>query len=150
MKKVSKYIFSLIFSTGLLFSLVPKPTIVYNCTGQEMFPTFFGCPFIYKSSSLASSLEYDFYLLGIITNIIIWSLLILLLRLVLVKIFSRINNKFLRYTYKISKYGLAILCIAWTILFFYVSYSSLKFQADINGEAKAWGMTCNGQLYLTD
>jgi len=130
--------------------MVPKPTIVYDCTGQEMFPNFFGCPFIYKSSSLASSLEYDFYLLGIIANIILWSLVILLLRLVLLKILTGIDNKFLWNAYKISKYSLAILCIAWTTLFFYVSYSSIKFQADINGEAKTWGMTCEGQLYLTE
>ena len=129
--------------------MVPKPTIVYNCSGQEMFPTYFGSPFIYKSSSLVSSLEFDFYLLGITANVILLSTLVLLLRFVLVKIFSGIGNKFILYIYKTSKYGLAILCIAWTILFFYVSYSSLQFQADINGEAKAWGMTCKGQLYLS-
>lgn len=150
LRKISKYIYTIIFSSALLFCDIPKPTIVYNCTGTEMFPTFFGSPFIYKSSSLASSLEYDFYFVGIVANIILWSLIVFLLRLALLKIVSRLDNKWLKRTYQILKYSLTVLCIAWTTLSIYVYYGSFSFQADMDAQSKIWGMTCSGKLYITN
>jgi hypothetical protein len=115
-----------------------------------MFPTFFGTPFIYKSSSLASSLEYDFYFVGIVADLLLWSFIVFLLRLVLVKIVSRLDNKWLKWTYQILKYSLTVLCLAWTILSVYVYYGAFSFQADMDAQSKIWGMACSGQLYMTN
>ena len=43
---------------GLVFSLVFG--IEYDCVGKEMFPTYYGNPFVFKQKSLGSSMEYYF------------------------------------------------------------------------------------------
>ncbi len=50
--------------------------IEYNFKGEEMMPTYWGSPFVYKQESLGSSLERYYSISGLILNVIIWSIVL--------------------------------------------------------------------------
>ena len=50
-----KFVLIPYIALGFILSLVLG--IEYNCDGQEMFPTYYSSPFIFKQTSLGSSME---------------------------------------------------------------------------------------------
>lgn len=147
---MKKYIFTLIISLGILLTPYYKPTIVYTCSGTEMFPTFYGCPFIYKSTSLATSLAFDFYFWRTLANLIIWMLILLLLRLILHKTILKHENKLVKYSYSAFKLIVTIYFLLMITIALKFEGYSLKSDIDFEKETKAWGMTCDGHLGLRE
>lgn len=141
-----KYIFAFIFALGILLVPYYKPTIVYDCTGPEMFPTYYGCPFIYKVTSLGSSLEFDFFFLPFLVNLIIWMACLLLFRLIVYKTILKNENKITKYFYVATKILFTLYCLFWiTISFNFQGYHWQSY-FDFEKEAQTWGMTCKGRL----
>jgi hypothetical protein len=144
-----KYLIIIFIALGLTFSLIFG--IEYSCTGQEMFPIYYGSPFVFKQKSLGSSMEYYYSISGLLLNVIIWSSVILIIRYGINKLIKRtLNNKIVIIIYKISVGLLIIFSLANTS----IAYLGMGRGFDknlnywywnFNKEAKDWGMTCEGE-----
>lgn len=147
-----KYIIIPYIALGFVLSLVIG--IEYNCVGQEMFPVYYGCPFIFKKESLCSSMEYYYSISGLLLNIASWSVLLIFVRLAILKLIVKLaNNKMIKIIYK----GIIVVLIVFTTLNILVNsfMIGLGFKKglnywymDLNKEAKDWGMECKGDLII--
>lgn len=70
-----KYIIIPIIALG--FTLCSLFGVEYTCLGHELFPHYYGSPFIYMRNNLGSSLEYYYSITGLFFDVITWSLLLL-------------------------------------------------------------------------
>ncbi|TRZ42454.1 hypothetical protein [Robertkochia solimangrovi] len=70
--------FLLIPYIALGFVLSFAVRVEYNGEGQDMFPTYYGSPFVFKQTSLGSSMEYFYSISGLILNILTWSIILFL------------------------------------------------------------------------
>lgn len=145
-----KYFFAFILSLGILLVPFYKPIIVYNCKGIEMFPTYYGCPFIYKSTNLGTSLAWDFYFWPALVNLLLWMIFLLLFRLIIYKTILKKENKIIKYSYNAVKFFLTIYFLYWIAISFKYEGNSLKSYVDFKNEAKIWGMICEGHLSFTE
>ena len=59
-----KYLIIPYIALGLVLSLAIG--IEYNCEGHEMFPIYYGCPFVFMKKSLGSSMEYYYSISGLL------------------------------------------------------------------------------------
>lgn len=147
-----KYIIIPYIALGLILSLVIG--IQYNCEGQEMFPTFYGSPFVFKQNSLGSSMEYFYSISGLILNILVWSILLFFLDKIIQTIIGKLSRpRWIKISYKI----IISLMIVFTT--FNVIINSIMlgrgFDNGLNywywnmdKEAKDWGMACNGEVIM--
>lgn len=144
-KKIIQYAITLIISLGVLTFPFSILTFKYNCEGPEMFPEFYGTPFIYKSTSLATSITFDYYIIGIVANCIIWFLLFTLLRYLVLQII--IKSKILTIIYK-GVIVIMLLISALNFTYFVFASAGSQYQLYVNYEkdAKIWGMTCKGEF----
>ena len=144
-----KYILIPYVALGFVLSSVVG--VQWYCDGQEMFPEYYGSPFIFKQKSLGSSLTYYFSISGLLGNIVIWTIIVLFLRAGITKLIQRSeNNKGLRNTYR----GVIGILIVWTTLNIFIDYMMLGrgfkeglnyWYMDLDKEAKEWGMDCEGK-----
>jgi len=128
--------------------------VQWYCDGQEMFPEYYGSPFIFRQKSLGSSLTYYYGIAGLIANIAVWTLVIVILRAGLSKLIQRSgNNNAFRNIYS----GLAGILILWTTLNVVIDYIMLGrgfkeglnyWYIDLDKEAKDRGMNCEGKWGL--
>jgi hypothetical protein len=124
--------------------------IEYNCKGQEMFPTYYGSPFVFKQKSLGSSMEYFYSISGLILNVLTWSVVLYFLD----KGIQRFNKKKpIRVWYKF----ILGLLIVFTTLNVAVDSKMLGrgFNENLNywywnlaNEAKIWEVKCEGELII--
>ncbi len=145
-----KYFFAFIFSLGVLLTPYYRPVIVYACTGPEMFPTYYGCPFIFKATNLGTSLAWDFFFWPTLINLILWVVFFLLIRLIIHKTMLKNGNKIITYSYVSVKFILTLFFLFSIAISLTYEGHSLKTNVDFDNEAKAWGMTCEGHLSLTE
>jgi hypothetical protein len=146
-----KYFFAFIFSLGILLTPFYRPVIVYACTGTEMFPTYYGCPFIYKATNLGTSLAWDFFFLPTLANLILWMIVFLFIRYIIYKTVLKNENKITRYTYIALKFGITTFFLFLIgISLTYDGHSLIMTSVNFDNEAKNWGMTCEGQLSFTE
>ena len=137
---------------GLVLSLAIG--IEYNCDGQEMFPTFYGSPFVFKQKSLGSSMEYFYSISGLIINVLVWGLVLFVVDIAIQRLVELTSKKKLaKILYKI-------------IIGFLIAFTTLNIAADsvmvghgfkkglnywywdLNREAKDWEVTCKGELTI--
>jgi hypothetical protein len=147
-----KYIIIPYIALGLISSLVIG--IEYNCEGQEMFPTFFGSPFVFKKESLGSSMEYFYSISGIIVNVLTWSVALLIVHSTINRLIQKFRIKrLINISYKIA---IGIM-MAFTTLSLTVDYIGIGrgFNKGLNywywnmdKEAEDWGMNCTGELIV--
>lgn len=150
-KNIIKY-FTLTF-IGLGIGLSLLFGVEYTCKGSnEMFPDYYGNPFIFKQESLGSSLEYYFSLTGIILNTVFWTIILIILRLLILKIIKiSNNNKFIIYSYRL----ITFLLILFTILNIYISYlemgmsfNQIELYLDMNKEVQEYRLICEGEWFF--
>jgi hypothetical protein len=146
---ILRFLITALISLGILCSPISIFIIIYDCTGHEAFPVYFGSPFIFKSSSLATSLAYDYYLTGFIADWIIWSLIIVLISYVLESL-KWIKQRFVLMFYRLIVGLLLVISVLSVICVFSINDNDLRFKANLNKEAKAWGMDCKGRFKLID
>ena len=147
-----KYVIIPYIALGLVLSLTIG--IEYNCVGQEMFPEYYGSPFVFKQKSLGSSMEYFYSISGLILNIAVWSILIILIRLVILKLIKKIGeNKIISKIYK----GVVVVLIGFTTLNIAIDSIMIGrgfekglnyWNMDLDKEAKDWGMECEGEWIM--
>jgi hypothetical protein len=144
-----KYVIIVYIALGFVLSMTVG--IVYYCEGHEMYPEYFGSPFIFTRKSLGSSMTYYYSISGLILNIAIWSLVILFLRVAILKLIHRTgDNKSLKKIYR----GIVVVLIAFTTLSVATSYIMLGhgfeegfnyWYMDLDKEAERWGVNCEGK-----
>lgn len=144
-----KYILIPYVALGFVLSSVVG--VQWYCDGQELFPEYYGSPFIFKQKSLGSSLTYYYSISGLLGNIVVWTIILLFLRAGIIKLIQRSgNNKSLMNTYRVV---IGVL-IVWTTLNIFIDYMMLGrgfkeglnyWYMDLDKEAKEWGMDCEGK-----
>jgi hypothetical protein len=145
-----KYAIIPYIALGLILSLALG--VEYNCEGQEMFPTYYGSPFVFKQESLGSSMEYFYSISGLAINILAWSFVLFCIDKAIQTLIVKISNPgLIRISYRI----VIGLLIAFTTLNIAIDSVMIGrgFGKELNywywnmdKEAKAWGMTCNGEI----
>ena len=143
-----KYILIPYIALGLVLSLAVG--IEWSCDGQEMFPEYYGSPFIFRQKSLGSSMTYYYSVSGLIVNVAIWSVVILASRAVILKLIERAGNvKSFKNIYR----GIVGILIVWTTLNVVFDYITLGpgfrkglnyWYMDLDKEAKDWAVECEG------
>jgi hypothetical protein len=68
-KIVMKY--AIIVFISLLLVLSQEIGVKYNCDWNEMFPKYYGCPFVFKQTSLGAYNEYFYSVFGILPNVLV-------------------------------------------------------------------------------
>lgn len=138
------YLLLVFLAFGLSMSMLFG--VKYHCSGQEMFPEYYGSPFVFKRNSQASSMEYYFSLFGLLANTAIWAI-VLQTAYFLVKPFFK--NKIIHRLFSIA----LIVLVLFSVLSIGISFLEMGrgFSAnanywywDMEKEARAWGMTCSG------
>lgn len=141
-----KYFIIPFISLGFILSLIIG--IEYNYSGEDIFPTYYGSPFIFKEKSLGSSMEFYYNISGIILNVLLWSLILFYINYLFQKF---ISNKIIKIIYSIF--------VVFLILF---SFMSILIESSMIGrgfnkytnywywnvdkEAKKWGVTCEKKI----
>lgn len=147
-----KYAIIPFIALGLMLSLAIG--IEYNCAGQELFPTYYGSPFVFKRTSLGNSMEYFYSISGLILNVLVWSFALFFVDKAIQHIAGKLSNpKLIRIPYTI----LIGLLIAFTTLNIIINSSLIGrgfdeglnyWYWDMDQEAKDMGMTCEGEMIL--
>jgi hypothetical protein len=144
-----KYLTIPFIALGIVLSLVFG--VEYNCQGEEMFPIYYGSPFVFKEKSLGSSMEYFYSISGLLLNVAVWSVIIALLRLAVLKILDLKSKSII--LSKIYK-GIVVTLVIFSTLNLGISYIGIGqgFQKglnywymDLDKEANDWGMKCEGE-----
>jgi hypothetical protein len=147
--KLTKYLTIPFIALGVVLSLVFG--VEYNCQGEEMFPIYYGSPFVFKEKSLGSSMEYFYSVSGLLLNVAVWSVIIALLRLVVLKILDlKSKNRTIIKIYK----GIVVTLVVFSTLNIGISYIGIGqgfkkglnyWYMELDKEAKDWGMKCEGE-----
>lgn len=132
----------MVISTGLLLAPVGLPALMYNCSGPEVFPAYTASPFIYRSTSLATSMAHDYYIAGFIADLLIWTFVLLAFRKLYLKYFDR-KGKPCRYVYTGVKYLLLVISLLIILLEMQIEGQSFDWTANLDQEAENWGMNCS-------
>lgn len=147
-----KYVIIPYIALGLVLSLIIG--IEYKCEGQEMFPSYYGSPFVFKQKSLASSMEYFYSILGLIGNVLVWSLILFLLDKIIQTAISKIKKQQLIYVFYKIMIGLLIVFATLNIVIeFTMTANGFEpglnyWYWDIDKEAKDWGIECKGKIVM--
>jgi hypothetical protein len=72
-----KYLFIPFFALGCVLSVVVGVEYSFVSEPVEMMPKYWGSPFVFRKQSLASSLEGFYSVFGLISNVMIWCVLLL-------------------------------------------------------------------------
>lgn len=144
-----KYIVTPYIAFGLVLSMAIG--IEYNCTGQEMFPTYYGSPFVFKQKSLGSSMEYYYSISGLVLNILTWSFVLTIIDITIKRLKRKVKRNWVNISYK-AIIGVFVLFTTLNIAMGYVMIGR-GFKEGLNywywnldKEAKDWGVTCEGRL----
>ncbi|MDH4472781.1 MAG: hypothetical protein QE487_09235 [Fluviicola sp.] len=150
--KQLNYVIIPFVALGLVLSLAIG--IEYNCKCQEMFPTYYGSPFVFKQKSLGSSMEYFYSISGLILNVLVWSLALFLIDKAIQRMIGKLNKpKLTRISYNI----LIGMLIAFTTLNIAMNAKMIGrgfekesnyWYWDIDKEAENAGATCEGEMVL--
>ena len=144
-----KYIIIPYIAFGLVLSLTLG--VEYNCVGEEMFPSYYGNPFVFKQKSLGSSMEYFYSISGLVINTIIWSILIFILRYAVHKLIENIGaKKIIKNIYKV----IVIVLIGFSTFNILIDSVMLGrgfeegsnfWYINLDKQAENWGMECDGE-----
>ena len=147
-----KYLITFYIALGLVLSSII--TIEYNCSGNEMFPRFWGSPFVFTKESLASSMEFYYGLLPLFFNTLIWSLVLLILNFLYQK--AVFNIKHFK-SIKILQNVILLIFILFSTLNIMFSFETAGrnfgkgfnyWTLDMEKDAKIWEMECEGEIKI--
>ena len=145
-----KYAIIPYIALGLVLSLAIG--IEYNCDGREMFPTYYGSPFVFKQKSLGSSMEYFYSISGVILNVLVWSFFLFIIEKAIQTIIGKLTTpKPIRILHKIiigSMILFTTLNIAIDSIMIGEGFGEgLNYWYwDIDKESSDWGMTCKEEM----
>ena len=145
MKYIIIPIIALGFTLGSLFG------VEYTCQGREMFPNYYGSPFVFMQESLGSSMEYFYSISGIVLNVIIWSIPLFALHYLINKIINLTCNPKLARVFYYSIVDVLVLFSAVTLFFAFGTLgrgfdeNSNYWYFNMDKEATIWGVQCEGE-----
>jgi len=145
-----KYFLVPFIALGLTLSMVV--VVEYDCVGREMFPTYYGSPFVFMRKSLASSMEYHYSVSGVLLNVLTWSVLVSAVHFFAMKLFH-LNPKTGKIAYGIivgilSVFTIATIWVAASLIGRGFDKHSSYWYWNLDAEAEAWGMDCEGEWKL--
>jgi hypothetical protein len=135
-----------IWTLGFLLCPIPLLQIKTLCEGAEVFPRFYSAPFIYKSSSLVTSLAFDYYWIGFLLNQVILSSLIFLALMLILKKMKNSERRRARTVFKVVLTMVSVFLI--TAALQTSSGSAVLNWMDLQNEAAIWGVSCESQMFL--
>lgn len=144
-----KYIIIPYIALGLVFSMAIG--LEYDCTGDEIFPKYFGSPFVFKQKSLATSMQYFYSISGLVFNTLIWSGLLFLIRFLVLRILANMEKKsVLKIIYNVAVgilFLFATLNMAVETILVGPGFKEAQnyWYFDMNAAAEKWGMECKGE-----
>lgn len=147
-----KYIILIYIALGLVLSMLF--TIEYDCTGEDLFPTYYGSPFVFKQKSVGSSMTFFYSVFGVLVNVIIWCIpLILVHKLVQKRLENSRHIKWAKTAY--NAFIVVLICSSTlNILMEYAMMGNGFDQGqnywifDVDDEAEKWGVECKGDWML--
>jgi hypothetical protein len=147
--KLKRYLIIFFIALGLSLSLVIS--IEYDCSGTEMFPTYYGSPFVFKQNSLGSSMQFYYSISGIILNLIIWYVLVYCLNMIINKIIEATHNS--KLSIIIYKFSIVFLLLFSSLILLMTCLeigdgfdkNANYWYWNLNKEANDWGMVCKGK-----
>lgn len=146
---MKKYIILAFLTLGLLCGPITLFTIKYECTGGQGMPIYYGSPFIYKSTSLATSLAYNYYLKGFLANWIIWFFALLLLQNTLKATSSESDKKVVVLAYNFLIFvAVIVTMLNLTAAFFTFGDTGIEYLIDLEKVENDWGVVCQGRWYF--
>ncbi len=145
-----KYIKILYIALGLVSSLAIG--IEYDCKGQEVFPIYYGSPFVFKQTSLGSSMQYYYSVSGLLLNVLIWGFVLLLINTFVLTLIKKTSApKWIYIVYR--KIGVLLLVFSTLNIILDLMMIGRGFDKslnywywDLNTEAKSWGVVCEGEV----
>lgn len=147
--KLKEYLVVFFIALGMSLSLIV--CIEYDCVGTEMFPTYYGSPFVFKKTSLGSSMQFFYSIYGIILNLFIWYILVYCFNLIANKIIEAMHYNILSIIiYKILIiffliFSFLSILIAWLEIGNGFDKNFNYWYWNLNKEANDWGMVCDGK-----
>ena len=144
-----KYLVTPYIALGLVLSMTIG--IEYNCIGQEVFPTYYGSPFVFKQKSLGSSMEYYYSISGLVLNILTWSLILAVIDLVIKSLKRKVKWRWVGVSYR-AIIGIFILFTTFNIVIDCVMIGhgfgeGLNYWYwDLSNKANEWGVICDGEI----
>ena len=147
-----KYLITFYIALGLVLSSII--TIEYKCKGDELFPKYYGSPFVFAESSLASSMEFYYGILPLLLNTLIWSLVLLIINFIYQKaVFSFKHFKSIKNIQNVILLILILFSTLSIIFSFETAGRGFKlglnyWTLDMEKDAKIWKMECKGELKI--
>lgn len=144
-----KYILIPVIGLGLALSLVLR--VEYKCGGPDVFPTYYGSPFVFREKSLGSSMTYYYSASGLLLNVGVWSILLTALRYGFLKLMEATDYK---KGFRIAQHlvvGMLLLLSMVSISFAYITFGRHYgkhfnyWHWDVDQKAKASGVKCEGK-----
>lgn len=145
---------TLIILLFIAFGMLCSPSAIlsfkYSCTGSEVFPVFYGSPFIYKSTSLATSLAFDYYALGFLGSWLTWALVIGAIWYLVKRFLLREDNKVIANIYSVVV-GLLVFFAVMSLIFAAQTNagSTIQWELDLDKVANEHGMSCTKEFFVT-
>lgn len=143
--------YAIIFFIALGWVLSLSVGLEYRCQGKEAFPVFYGSPFVFKRTSLGSSMEYFYSISGLLLNVLVWGVCFWALDKWIQSLISKLAAKSWGHVfYKILIVFTAVFSALHILLNTVMVGSSFSQNTtywywNMNKEAKDWGMTCKGE-----
>jgi hypothetical protein len=145
-QNLKSIILAVIFSTAWLLFPIGLPKLIYHCEGSDVFPVYYASPFIYKSTSMATSMAHDYYLAGFLADVFLWSIVFLFLRQIFLRWFSGSTTGSMNWVGRIFEAALLIFSLFVFWLEATTSGQTMSLVADLSETAKAWGMSCSPEF----
>lgn len=145
-----KYVKILYISLGLVLS--QAICIAYDCKGPEMFPVYYGSPFVFKQTSLGSSMQYYYSVSGLLLNVLIWGFVLFLINTFVLALIKKINTpRWIQIAVRVVGVFLLVLSTFQITIHLMMLGSGFNKNAnywymDLNKEAKIWGVVCEGKV----
>jgi hypothetical protein len=149
-KIINRFIFLI---TSLGFSLSMIVGIQYSCSGPEMLPDYFASPFVFKRTSLGSSMEFFYSVFGVVANWFCWTLTLYLILFLYSKLMKSYENsivlKWISRSIRIISLTFSLLSVSISTLEMGRGFDSHSnnWHFDIEQEAKDWGSTFKANFY---
>jgi len=147
MKVLVKIVLYFVVSIGFFWSHLDIVKYVHNChVENEIFPEYYAAmPFIYKSDSLASSMATNYYVLGILLNSILLTLIFYYLDFLICKFLDR--KKLLLKSYFVVK----TFILLFSVLNIYFSYTFISddhfsFKSNFKEDVEMYKADCKGKV----
>lgn len=135
-------------SLGIFLFGADPFSFVYECTGEDVFPIFNGNPFLYKATSLGTSLAWTYYLKGMFYCWLFWIVVVSVFKYIIDKMIKDKTNQTLFRARRIVVLISVFVSLFSLYLMFSGSGNDLEWSINLEQEAKDWDMVCEPTFHI--